>query len=470
MSTANVIGVSLGDIWIPATTKHGWLLQGLTGWMDLSESKAEIKERPQTHGAFDPGTDWRQSLAPGLKIAWVGDIQQELDQAIDQLKALGSLGHLINLGVETTNDIRTRPVSIRNIDVPDTRGRSSVDGIAVDVVAPDPRAYGVVSSDSTGLPVHGGGLVFDTSPSTRWNGTPNASASTLSQDGAVVATQYMPNPAWQSSGTPLTRILDGSITYRWANVNAFALSPNGTATYGPYAEQKLAGLPAGSSMALYMEVGGGDSGTARGNILSVTDSGDNILTQLPILVPNRINTLSFTVPGNGQIILKFRGMLEHTVVFYDMLLCASADWSAMQARGVTWFDGDSYPGHLLFPVGFGSPGSDGRARFANTGTAPASVTMTVVGGGSEGITLKRVENGAVLTLSRPCNPDDRIIFDSSDGSVLLNGQAELSGWMTADDYDQFDVEAGDTCTVQLGVMGEIVGVPRLTVSAAPAYW
>lgn len=54
--------------------------------------------------------------------------------------------------------------------------------------------------------------------------------------------------------------------------------------------------------------------------------------------------------------------------------------------------------------------------------------------------------------------------------MLLNGQAELSGWMTADDFDGFDVRPGETCTVQFGVLGDPVGFPRLEMSAAPAYW
>jgi hypothetical protein len=356
-------------------------------------------------------------------------------------------------------------VSIRNIDVPDTRGRSSVDGIAVDVVAPDPRAYGVVSSDSTGLPVHGGGLVFDTSPSTRWTGTPNASTSTLSQDGTVVAKNLFPTPRPASAdmgNTSITQTDDG-----------FTIKTNKTYTGGGDDHFLYPDTVAGETYHLHAETDDVLTTTLPDLSIWINDVSVPGGLGAPNTYLSSTSVIDMDIPATGGTSgVSFKcGMTAGDHVTWRQLgLYTAADWAAMQALGVDWFDGDSYPGHLLFPVGFGSPGSDGRARFANTGTAPASVTMTVVGGGSEGITLKRVENSAVLTLSRPCNPDDRIIFDSSDGSVLLNGQAELSGWMTTDDYDRFDVEAGDTCTVQLSVMGEIVGVPRLTVSAAPAYW
>jgi hypothetical protein len=317
------------------------------------------------------------------------------------------------------------------------------------------------------LPVHGGGLVFDTSPSTRWTGTPNASTSTLSQDGKIIATNLLPTPRPASAtmrNTTITQTDDGfaittNKTYTGGgdDYNLFPQNAVAGETYHFHAETDDVLTTTLPDVSIYID----RSGTGVGDV-SVPNTRLSSPSVIDIDLPFMV--------GVKRISFKCGMTAGDHVTWRRIGLYTAADWKAMQARGVTWFDGDSYPGHLLFPVGFGIPGSDGRARFANTGTAPASVTMTVVGGGSEGITLKRVENGAVLTLSRPCNPDDRIIFDSSDGSVLLNGQAELSGWMTADDYDRFDVEAGGTCTVQLSVMGEIVGVPRLTVSAAPAYW
>lgn len=265
---------------------HGWGLQAITDWHSLTASKAQINERPQAHGAFDPGTDWRKSTANEIKAAYWGHDHNDLIRAIQQLTALANRDELMECTMDVDGVVLRRMVSVRNVDVPDTRGRSNIDGVAVDVLAPDPRAYGPVSVNSTGLARHGGGIVFP----------------------------------------------------------------------------------------------------------------------------------------------------------------------------------------VVSPVDFGTPGADGRTVFTNTGTAVTSVTMTVTGGGSRGIVLKRVENGATLILSRACNPDDSTVFDSADGSVLLDGQAEMSGWMTADDFDGFDVRPGETCTVQFGVVGDPVGFPRLEMSAAPAYW
>ncbi|MEK0217242.1 hypothetical protein WM014_00020 [Bifidobacterium mongoliense] len=429
---------------------HGWGLQAITDWHSLTASKAQINERPQAHGAFDPGTDWRKSTANEIKAAYWGHDHNDLIRAIQQLTALANRDELMECTMDVDGVVLRRMVSVRNVDVPDTRGRSNLQGIVVDLLAPDPRAYGPVSSDSTGLPVHGGGLVFDTSPSTQWTGDKNASTSTLSQDGAVVATNYVTDPnALQKVGT-----------WSPAGSTTAVQRPDGHWVYTPDSDvTRLAFFipitPLAQDDYVYCEWLGGTRDASLENIDTVAHGNGWILGKNTNPAGNK--TIYPVLNGTPITILK--------VGRYS-----AADYAAMQALGVNWFSGDSYPGHLLFPVGFGSPGSDGRARFVNTGTAPASVTMTVMGGGSEGITLKRVENGAVLTLSRPCNPDDRIIFDSSDGSVLLNGQAELSGWMTADDFDGFDVHPGETCTVQFGVVGDPVGVPLLEMSAAPAYW
>lgn len=377
---------------------HGWGLQAITDWHSLTASKAQINERPQAHGAFDPGTDWRKSTANEIKAAYWGHDHNDLIRAIQQLTALANRDELMECTMDVDGVVLRRMVSVRNVDVPDTRGRSNLQGIVVDLLAPDPRAYGVVSSDSTGLPVHGGGLVFDTSPSTRWTGTPNASTSTLSQDGTVVATNLAPNAKPVSSGFAGFNFNDFSHGVPVLSDTAQGMLIDGTG---------MSDKNIGARIIQFAILGPGDyhlHGRVR------TEGSWDIDFALayypyaniqPSSLVDGVADMDFHVdsPVKGELHLKCPA--GSTAEWDNIGLYTAADWQAMQARGVTWFDGDSYPGHLLFPVGFGSPGSDGRARFVNTGTAPASVTMTVMGGGSEGITLKRVENGAVLTLSRP---------------------------------------------------------------------
>lgn len=129
-------------------------------------------------------------------------------------------------------------------------------------------------------------------------------------------------------------------------------------------------------------------------------------------------------------------------------------------------DGLEFP--LEFPVDYGSGGSDGRVRFTNTGTADAYLTFTVTGGMSEGFSLKRVETGDTITVSRPINQDDTVTLETYYGTVLLDGLSSLSGFLT--DYQWFQCPPGETCTVQFTPLGETTGTPTLTMTASPAWW
>ena len=123
---------------------------------------------------------------------------------------------------------------------------------------------------------------------------------------------------------------------------------------------------------------------------------------------------------------------------------------------------------LRFPINFGTPGSDGRVRFTNAGTATTYLTLVVTGGMSQGFSLKRVETGQTITVSRPINSDDTVTLETYYGTVLLNNQSSLSGFLT--DYDWFQCPPGETCTVQFTPLGTVTGTPTLTMTASPAWW
>lgn len=156
----SVISVSLGGMVFAGNATQGWILQGIDGWNSLSGSKADVVERPQAHGAFDPGTDWRQSGVFALTVAFVGAAYADTVAAIRNLTGLGAVDSLLPLVVTDESGSTTRMVSIRKIDVPDLHGLPSVGGIALDLLAPDPFAYGDSTSASTGLPKAGGGVQF----------------------------------------------------------------------------------------------------------------------------------------------------------------------------------------------------------------------------------------------------------------------------------------------------------------------
>lgn len=123
---------------------------------------------------------------------------------------------------------------------------------------------------------------------------------------------------------------------------------------------------------------------------------------------------------------------------------------------------------FAFPAVFGEPGNPGRVQFTNAGTAPTALRFRVAGGMSQGFSLKCIESSDVLTMLRPIPDGSFVTLDASDGSVLLDGVSPISGFLIEDDWWQ--VNPGETCTIQFEALGEVTGSPQLQVTGAPAWF
>ena len=151
---------TISEITADSGARSGWILAALSDWLSLPQSKADETERPQAHGLFDPGTDWRTGAGFTATLSYRGETPGEVEQAVRELKAIASSDDLVRCVVETDLGTTWREVSIRKIDIPGLTFMGFMRGIALDLLAPDPVAYGVVSSASTGLPKAGGGVRF----------------------------------------------------------------------------------------------------------------------------------------------------------------------------------------------------------------------------------------------------------------------------------------------------------------------
>ena len=153
-----------------------------------------------------------------------------------------------------------------------------------------------------------------------WTGAADASTSTLSQDGQVVATNLFPNPDFNPNGSPpsmkknitSSSMSDGILTLTRVSGNNDA-----------YWLWWFTGLPAGTSMV---------------SACSMTNGKLNVFTSSWSV----LNPGSFTVPDNGNVLFAFQPTSDSAATFTRPLLCTASDWKAMQARGVTWFDGTTY--------------------------------------------------------------------------------------------------------------------------------
>ncbi|KAB1647468.1 hypothetical protein F8O06_02710 [Pseudoclavibacter sp. CFCC 14310] len=139
---------------------HGWMLDDLTDWFSLPDSKAESVARPQAHGSFDPGTDWRAGSVHTLTAGYAGASTAEVERALRTLNGLAGTNTLVRCEVALPSGVTHRMVSIRRIDAPPVYNLPFVTGIKIDLLAPDPCAYGTEVSAVTGLPTAGTGVQF----------------------------------------------------------------------------------------------------------------------------------------------------------------------------------------------------------------------------------------------------------------------------------------------------------------------
>src|SRR5690554_3257127 len=142
-------------------TDDGFYLKskGLTDWYAGAESKSDVNERPQAHGAFGIGNDWASSVAISVGGAFAGESEAEALSAAARLSALNGGGRKVTMAVTDDLGTTSRLLSLRRVGIPDF-GTDPMFDFTLDFIAADPLRYGPESSASTGVPVSGGGLLF----------------------------------------------------------------------------------------------------------------------------------------------------------------------------------------------------------------------------------------------------------------------------------------------------------------------
>ena len=170
-----------------------------------------------------------------------------------------------------------------------------------------------------------------------WTGTPDASTSTLSQDGQVVATNLLPTtqPGSTNTGnTSITQMDDG-----------FTITTNNTYTgngddHNLYPENAVAGVT------YHFHAETADVLTTTLPDLSIwvdySGRGGMGVPSTYLSSPSVIDMDMTPTYDVGRISFKCGMTAGDHVTFRHIGLYTAADWQAMQARGITWFNGNSY--------------------------------------------------------------------------------------------------------------------------------
>ena len=270
-----------GHIFVGSATS-GWVFSDLTDWLSVSDAKGGLSARPLSHGSFDPGEWWRESVSPSFKANYLGESAVGTLGALTALRGVAASKTLVPMIVDLGDGPFTRMVRVHSIDIEDTKD-SDTATVAIYLQAPDPLMYGAEVSGATGPPTPGVGI--------------------------------------------------------------------------------------------------------------------------------------------------------------------------------------SDP--IIDPISEGEPGSPGTVELRNTGTASTPVKITVTGGLSEGVLVKVVETGEVLRLDRLIPDGSSIVFNSRTGRAQIDGQSDVTGFMTVDEWPQ--IPAHSTRTFLFTPLGTQTGSPRMTVAALPAH-
>ena len=188
-----------------------------------------------------------------------------------------------------------------------------------------------------------------------WTGTANASTSILSQDGQVVATNLVTSPkplaaGWgASAGASLADYAKGMAVvnqktpdFYTSDIRAqYALVLQPSTKYHVYARladcsAAIASPGKGHSVIMVLTESAVTTEVGPKNFSFTTEVG-----------PKNFNVGAYDgsfVTGNtgATTIRLYTGAnAGDTAVWKDVVVCTQSDWAAMQARGITWFDGDS---------------------------------------------------------------------------------------------------------------------------------
>ena len=297
-----------------------------------------------------------------------------------------------------------------------------------------------------------------------WTGTPNASTSTLSQDGAVVATNLFPYPK------PTSNI---QIREKWRVTESFTgdgmlltQTSDVSTGNGAYVIIPLSGLTPG--VTYHVEADMIPSASVkpptlldRRMLMVAGQWGMNLVSGDNTVSAGR-RACTFTAGGEPQYNLALfagdgSGDTSMSVLWKNIIIVSDPDWQAMQARGVTWFDGDTQSPQpnagLAFPLNFGQSGNTGNTgMITNNGSYTAMPTITAYGWLGNGLTIHwNTSDGNEGDLSFNGNVENVPVTINTDTHSAIMGGLDVSYLLGSRDWPR--IPAGGSCSFSLLASG-----------------
>lgn len=171
----------------------GWFLGNLIGWGDAPSSKATAEARPQAHGSFGTGTNWRGARVVTVEGTYRGATMRDTVQARESIAALQGNGIPslftytdANLGPRTLNG-----VVIVNGPTAPARLFEPFFKFSFDVLAVDPKKYGTPVITTAGLPAPGTGVTYPVTYPVTYGVTASGGRVTVANPGTAETTPLL---------------------------------------------------------------------------------------------------------------------------------------------------------------------------------------------------------------------------------------------------------------------------------------
>ena len=176
-------------------------------WYSVPDSKSDIHERTNGHGAHGIAVDWKSSLVLEMDgwfrgAAWLS--------MMNALRATASTGRMVTVSVTDDDGTTSRSVSVRRfVPTPDPGAR--VCEFSLLMVALDPLRYGPAVSVSTGLPTAGTGITYPISYPITYGVAGDPGRVTVSNAGTAPTYSILEITGGMSGGFELTEISTGRV-------------------------------------------------------------------------------------------------------------------------------------------------------------------------------------------------------------------------------------------------------------------
>ena len=444
--------VVLGSLDLQTVEAGGvqWITESVIGWDDGVVPTLEVMQKPRANGAW-AGASFNAARHIAASGTVIGPSDVAVLDAISRLKLACSLS-----GVELIVDEGDGPLSatVRRSD----QVLATVSGLSaswsIQVVAVDPRKFGVSLSGSTGLPSSSGGLTLGTVSYTNLHTNPRPAAGTTT---AWLASSGESIAAVTDGGEPAVELTDpvGGGGPQLYAANGLSGSPGvgRWVAFGIDLKPLTADMASGARIYARVQNGGTTVamvGTAAGAGVTL-----GAWSRVVVSVQQTATADSYSafvwpnaVVSSGAI-LRAR---KTVIAFGDTQ-------AAAESAVATFFDGDTVTnmacawtgtagaststaltGTLTVPFTIDATTVSGQVLLTNPGNTAGPVVVRL-DGPLTGPVVTHVESGLRLAFSPlfTINSGEWVVIDMEAHSVLAQGQSSRSQWIVSRGWSGLEV-------------------------------